>query len=373
MFCQKCRAPLQLHASLEDQLSPAAFDLLVGQCWKLSLENICLLTSALIPIGSTTLPPKLKQSSSFSKPPYPLERRGTYDKANQNTSSAIFKRVVPTARFPSTNGLHESHSSMGMLNGTEGPYLHTPARSIYQNPTESFVYLTESQVAVPPAPIYNGGYGQENGMSADFDNGDDRNTMSHKMNVAAKMFGIMSAKSDIDHPVCMECTEILVEGLTKRLANVTRERDAYVEYLKKVNADLPTQEEKLLAEKEYQAIKAEEALAIQSLKDMERQKSEVLEELRQLEEEATQLTLEEESFWRDRNAFAQQLEEFQNERDGVNLQYDHDSRQLERLQRTNVYNDTFCIGHDGYFGTINGLRLGRLPHQPVCASFPLDS
>jgi beclin len=30
-----------------------------------------------------------------------------------------------------------------------------------------------------------------------------------------------------------------------------------------------------------------------------------------------------------------------------------------------VYNDAFCIGHDGVFGTINGLRLGRVPGVQV--------
>jgi beclin 1 len=44
---------------------------------------------------------------------------------------------------------------------------------------------------------------------------------------------------------------------------------------------------------------------------------------------------------------------------------------LEKLERTNVYNDAFCIGHDGVFGTINGLRLGRVPSVPVCR--PLTS
>jgi len=38
---------------------------------------------------------------------------------------------------------------------------------------------------------------------------------------------------------------------------------------------------------------------------------------------------------------------------------------LERLQRTNVYHDAFHITHDGHFGTINGLRLGRLPGKNV--------
>ena len=42
---------------------------------------------------------------------------------------------------------------------------------------------------------------------------------------------------------------------------------------------------------------------------------------------------------------------------------------LEKLERTNVYNDAFCIGHDGVFGTINGLRLGRVPGIPVSIGF----
>jgi len=49
----------------------------------------------------------------------------------------------------------------------------------------------------------------------------------------------------------------------------------------------------------------------------------------------------------------------------VNLKYDHDTRQLEKLQKTNVYNDTFYIVNDGHFGTINGFRLGYLPTQRV--------
>lgn len=45
--------------------------------------------------------------------------------------------------------------------------------------------------------------------------------------------------------------------------------------------------------------------------------------------------------------------------------YAADYAAYEKLERTNVYNDAFCIGHDGIFGTINGLRLGRVPSIPV--------
>ena len=41
------------------------------------------------------------------------------------------------------------------------------------------------------------------------------------------------------------------------------------------------------------------------------------------------------------------------------------AEQLERLKRTNVYNDVFRIWHDGHFGTINNFRLGLLPGHAV--------
>jgi len=41
------------------------------------------------------------------------------------------------------------------------------------------------------------------------------------------------------------------------------------------------------------------------------------------------------------------------------------NEQLERLKRTNVYDDAFHISYDGHFGTINGFRLGKLPSQIV--------
>lgn len=55
--------------------------------------------------------------------------------------------------------------------------------------------------------------------------------------------------------------------------------------------------------------------------------------------------------------------------------YAADSATLEKLERTNVYNDAFCIGHDGVFGTINGLRLGRVPSVSVrrCPQGHLDT
>jgi beclin 1 len=61
------------------------------------------------------------------------------------------------------------------------------------------------------------------------------NSMSHRLKVANKLFDIMSAKSDIDHPMCQECTDILLDSLRRQLEDVSRERDCYIEFLKKVS------------------------------------------------------------------------------------------------------------------------------------------
>lgn len=39
--------------------------------------------------------------------------------------------------------------------------------------------------------------------------------------------------------------------------------------------------------------------------------------------------------------------------------------QLDKLKKTNAFNATFHIWHQGHFGTINNFRLGRLPSSPV--------
>jgi beclin 1 len=180
-----------------------------------------------------------------------------------------------------------------------------------------------------------------------------------------KLFEILSARSDIDHPVCVDCTEVLLEELQKKLEATTRERDAYVAFLKETQASAPTEEELRAREEALRKAQQAEAAAREEICQLEREKESLDAELAALEEDSQQLDAQEEAFWSERNAFASRLADFQNERDSINTKFDHDSRQLEKLQRSNVYNDTFCISHDGTFATINGLRLGRLANKPV--------
>lgn len=241
------------------------------------------------------------------------------------------------------------------------------------NPAMSFVMLTDSHIAPhqtlangsrdsqrkrKPGRDVTGGYTSADGLS--------KQTIPYHVESTVRLFEILSSRSDIDHPICAECTELLLSSLQARLASSTKERDAYITFLRDMNHNIPTDEEVANARAELAKAKTAESEAFSELLQLEKEKASLDDELADLEAESRALDLEEDSFWRSHNAFALKLSSFQNERDALNASYDHDAQQLERLQRTNVYNDTFCIGHDGYFGTINGLRLGRLtPPQNV--------
>jgi beclin 1 len=233
----------------------------------------------------------------------------------------------------------------------------------------SFVLLTDSQIAPSHLPLPRTQNAQDAAPSPasglDGAAEDDDATKSYEMERITKLFEILSARSDIDHPVCVECTELLLEELQKKLETTTRERDAYVAFLKEAQSNAPTDEELRAREETLEKARVAEGAAREELRQLEQEKESLDKELLALEEESRQLDAEEEAFWRERNAFASRLADFQNERDSINSKFDHDSRQLEKLQRSNVYNDTFCISHDGTFATINGLRLGRLSSKPV--------
>lgn len=289
-------------------------------------------------------------NTTTTRMPFPRESQDLYNRVSQNAASPVFKRAIPP---PSLPGL-----------GPQSPMAAATKAGLKDNPSMSFVILSDSQV-VPPQPASTGADNSQlkqkpnRANTAPHDPSND--PLSHKIESTTRLFEILSSRSDIDHPVCAECTDLLLSSLQARLSAATKERDAYIAFLKNLNSTLPTASDVSKAQSSLASTRAAESSAFSELVSLEQEKASLDAELTALEAESLALDSQEQSFWRSRNAFALTLSSFQNDRDALNAAYDHDAKQLERLQRTNVYNDTFCIGHDGFFGTINGLRLGRLP------------
>ncbi|UIZ29874.1 hypothetical protein KXD40_002802 [Peronospora effusa] len=112
---------------------------------------------------------------------------------------------------------------------------------------------------------------------------------------------------------------------------------------------------------------------------LEEEERQLKAELEAIEDETVQVTAKRRELWSTgidlerlvhgtfaEGAFLQHLLGLsRDERQSVGVFAVHASDMLRRLQRYNVCNDVFHIWHDGLFGTINGLRLGRLPSKPV--------
>lgn len=317
MYCQKCRQPLRLDASL-DNLNPAAYDLLVS-------------TSSPVPAGK-----KPAVSPSSKSQALDVSRKAIYEKASQNSAQPTFKRH---------HGNSQRDNAMSFIYLTESQMGHPQPP-----PPESPV--TPSKTRHQPSPNRNVG-GQPVGDKAD------------EMDRVNRLFEILSARSDIDYPVCVDCTDMLVSGLQKKLDLATKERDVFVKSLREIQASRPSAADIKAQQTSLKRAEEDRDHALKELKKLEKDKDDLDAEIVALEEESRQLDKEEELFWRERNTFATKMSDFQSDRDSINVKYSNDSELLQKLQRSNVYNDTFNISHDGNFATINGLRLGRLSSKPV--------
>lgn len=317
--CQKCKTPLKLDSSLED-LNPASFKILADAAPTLALKA-----------------PDEPHSTAAR------QRRQQYEEVSKHAGPPMHKRTVSASQHAG----HKVNPDMSYIMLSESQIAPEGPGEILQTPTK--------KKSIPKkAEAPNGGLGEEPGV-----------TFSQQRETVARLFEILSSRSDIDHPICSECTELLLDGFQKRQASVIRERDAYVEFLKKAQEDVPTDEERAKTKRDLEEAQRREKQALDELEALEAEKAKMEDEIAALDAEAEALDEEEERFWQERNAFTAELDAFCEERDSLQTQIVHDTKLLESLQRTNVYNDTFVIGHDGNFGTINGLRLGRLPDHPV--------
>lgn len=344
--CQQCKEPLQLDASLVD-LAPSAYDMIVASLPSVPASRARYATDS--------------EAEKIAQLPSPSASKAAWQHAT-----------------PSDNSRASSPPLSTRAQGKQ-PQRNFPA------PNESFVLLQESMIRSMPSPIPGAAIpkkatlGNQKHFPA-------KNThplpahqqpepdhsnptpISHHLRSTMRLFNVLSTRSDIDHPLCAECTQILLSSLQRQLDETKKERDGYIAFEKEVrkerereSLDLSRQD----AEKKIERLKSEERAAVEQLCLADREREQLDEELKLLEAEEKALEEEEAEFWRSHNEHLLALAEQASRLASLRAAYAADYATLEKLERTNVYNDAFCIGHDGVFGTINGLRLGRVPGVPV--------
>ncbi|KAI0690529.1 autophagy protein Apg6-domain-containing protein [Cytidiella melzeri] len=339
--CHQCKHPLQLDASLED-LSPSAYDMIASSlpsAQSVQSRNT-LRSEKLAQLPSPTSVKTAWQRSARSDPfsPSPLSSRPP--------AKAIHGQPTPILPYESFVLLQDS--SYG---GLPSPGSSSSSPNKYAASTKS---RRNNQPARPPSP-----------PEASQPN---PSPLSHHLRSTSRLFNLLSSRTDLDHPLCAECTDNLLGELTRQLEETKKTRDGYIAFEKEVRKEKERERDgpsKGEVDIKIEKLKEEEHIAVEQLKAAEKEHAQLQEELHALELEEKALEEEEAEFWRAHNAHLLRSAEQEAQLASLRAAYAADSTTLEQLERTNVYNDAFCIGHDGVFGTINGLRLGRVPSVPV--------
>ncbi|ORZ03492.1 autophagy protein Apg6-domain-containing protein [Syncephalastrum racemosum] len=333
LHCQRCKQPLRMDDSLSD-LDSASADMLIA------------------PLSAEEQHQQQLRSSRTDTPRSKIEE-----------NESLHKRVIGKAGKRDSAPLPSE--SFVVLTRSQ---VHTPRSSVPSPSPSSTTTATNTNTTHTPSLATSAPSGPASSSPPHHPNDDKQgrnNSLSHRLKVANRLFNIMSSKSSVDHPMCLECTDMLLENLEKQLEDASRERDCYIDFLKKVKDNRITQEEEEDLKRQVHELQLAEEEAQDELDDQRNEYNAVTRELEQLEKEMESLDQEEREYWNQCNQYQIDLQNFQNERDSMNFKYDHDVKQYERLQKTVVYNDAFCIAQEGHFGTINGFRLGRLHSHPV--------
>lgn len=175
-------------------------------------------------------------------------------------------------------------------------------------PNESFVMLQDSVInsipshALSPPQLKPGSHNPHSTISPRQSGNrpepesDIPSPLSHHLRSNMRLFNILATRTDIDHPLCAECTQILLTSLQRQLDETKKERDGYIAFEKEVKKEKERSNQSLSTEdvmKKIEKLKVEERAAIEQLKEAERERQQLDEELKALEIGERSLELEE--------------------------------------------------------------------------------
>ena len=96
----------------------------------------------------------------------------------------------------------------------------------------------------------------------------------------------------------------------------------------------------------------EEEELLKELADLEEEKLKMETEKKTHAEELEKLEEEEENYWKLYSEYKRQVLELEDDQRSVDNNLKYTQNQVDKLKKTNVFNSTFHIWHNGHFGYI---------------------
>lgn len=206
----------------------------------------------------------------------------------------------PAAKAAWQRSAHASSSSRQSSTVSHDTIKH-PHRE--QLPSESFVLLQDSIVRHTPTSHTTTGkvstQTKPNEPPAEDSSFHKPTPISQHVRSTQRLMNLISSRTDVDHPLCAECTHLLLNSLTKQLEETKKERDGYIAFEKEVRKEREREKDGLTpeeTEKKIAKLAQEEKLAITQLREAEKEREQLESELKALELEEKALEEEEAEF-----------------------------------------------------------------------------
>ncbi|KAE9553770.1 hypothetical protein FO519_002991 [Halicephalobus sp. NKZ332] len=174
------------------------------------------------------------------------------------------------------------------------------------------------------------------------------------------------SESPLQIPLCKDCATRACNDMRRQLSELEGECIKYDEALR----DLMTK--RTIAaydadsmKRKLQQLCIEEQELQEELTQLEEQEKKINNDVRELSKTATEINEEGDALYKKLRINHRKLIECSEDSFSLNTQAKYANESLSTLTSINVLDMTFFIWVQDNYGTINGLRLGRLPHEVV--------
>merc|ERR1719495_2505910 len=172
--------------------------------------------------------------------------------------------------------------------------------------------------------------------------------MSHRIKVTSHLFDMLSDNSSVDHPLCEECTDTLLESMEQQLELAEQDSQEYQEYLTALNNETEDSSSVAALEDELRQLMDEETQLMHELQELKNEDDRLKNGHAEQTSRREELEREEERYWREYSRHKQQLLIAEDEYRSLDWQLRNTHNHLDKLKKTNVFNATFHIWHSGH-------------------------
>lgn len=326
--CQKCNSVLKIDKSLAD-LSIAQQKLLIGKIGTESKNE-----------------PELNPVDYISP-----DRLKLYNKVKQK---AMYDSLSDESDNENESGIQSSKNEQSnhLINSTSFVLLSHDSEDEDEDKHEGGVHKYNNE-------------SRTNGKDKKKDKHVAPKSISQRIATLNNIFQILSSNQDIDHPLCLECSNLLVENFKLKFDQNQKEKENYLAFLKKLKSQENAYSIDELDDKlsgtldEFQELKLLESEKLHELRKLESTKTDLELELNELEKEYDQLVNGElNSVLQLKNQTDLELSYKYNNLEKSKASYQNYLDHLDQLRSLNIYKEIFSITFDSQYGTINGFRIG---------------